>query len=300
MPVAVVFARQAVNAHQLPPSALVSMLLISQFVGPFLIGFAVTLAAGIGICATRRWHGSFSIDDTNGPQKLHVRQTPRIGGIAVYAGYWAIAGLAPAALSDLLLVVGLSALPVFLAGLVEDVTKGNQIVLRLVASVVSGFLFCLLSGHGVPRLDVPIVDHLVAIPAIAVVLTAVMVTAFTHALNVVDGLHGLATGIGIVMLAAFAIIAERALDHDLALFCLIMIGVLAGFLVINFPFGHLFLGDCGAYLVGFIVAVTAVALSVRNPDVSPWACVVVLSYPLLETIFSHRSQAAQGSQTGPA
>jgi len=55
---------------------------------------------------------------------------------------------------------------------------------------------------------------------------------------------------------------------------------------VNFPFGKLFLGDGGAYLLGFLVAWLAVMLAHRNPDVSPWAPLLACAYPIFETLFT--------------
>ena len=54
-----------------------------------LLGLAVTVAVGAVLVVTRRWHGALSDDNAVGPHKFHAKPTPRIGGLAVYAGYWA-------------------------------------------------------------------------------------------------------------------------------------------------------------------------------------------------------------------
>ena len=69
----------------------------------------------------------------------------------------------------------------------------------------------------------------------------------------------------------------------MASFCFVAAGVLAGFLLVNFPSGLVFLGDGGAYLAGFVLAAAAVMVPMRNPEVSPWISLVVLAYPLSET-----------------
>lgn len=65
-----------------------------------------------------------------------------------------------------------------------------------------------------------------------------------------------------------------------------MAAVVMGFFLINFPFGKLFLGDAGAYFAGYFVAIMAVMLPARNPEVSPWVSLLILGYPVTETIVS--------------
>ena len=60
----------------------------------------------------------------------------------------------------------------------------------------------------------------------------------------------------------------------------------AGFFLVNFPFGKLFLGDGGAYLLGFLLSWLSVMLVYRNPDISPWAPLLACAYPVFETVFT--------------
>jgi UDP-N-acetylmuramyl pentapeptide phosphotransferase/UDP-N-acetylglucosamine-1-phosphate transferase len=78
-----------------------------------------------------------------------------------------------------------------------------------------------------------------------------------------------------------------------------MIGALLGFLVWNYPKGKIFLGDGGAYLLGFWLAEISVLLVVRHPEVSPWFPMLLLVYPIFETLFSmYRRKVIQGQSPG--
>lgn len=253
---------------------------------PIAIGPAATLAVCLAVIATMRWHGRLSRDGTTGPQKFHIRATPRIGGLAVYAGYWAAAAAAAEPLRSLLFAVGASAVFAFLAGFAEDVTKSGRLTLRVGGPMLSALTFCLLSGYAVDRVAVPLIDDALAVPLIAVAFTTLTVGSLPHALNMIDGFHGLAAGTAIIILAAFAVLAGQAGDRDMVLFCLIAGGVLTGFLLANFPFGLIFLGDGGAYLLGLVLGTVSVLVPMRNPEISPWTSTAVLAYPLCEIIFS--------------
>ncbi|MHA3916423.1 hypothetical protein [Halovulum sp. GXIMD14793] len=69
---------------------------------------------------------------------------------------------------------------------------------------------------------------------------------------------------------------------ELVLITLSLAAAVAGFLVINFPLGRIFLGDGGAYLLGFALGVVAVMLPLRNPEISSWTSLLLLAYPLTE------------------
>ena len=268
--------------------------MLSILVSPPFVGFAVALAIGVLIMATRRWHISFTRDSEAGPQKFHDAPTPRIGGLAIYAGLWAAAAAAAPPVGGLLAAVAASALVVLAAGMFEDFAKNTAVALRLAAALLSALIFCLATGHAVTRVDIPFLDRALALPAVAIAFTAVAMAGVINAVNIIDGFNGLATGAAILMLAAFAVVALEAGDRDAAAFCFVAAGALAGFLTVNFPSGLVFLGDGGAYLAGFVLAAAAVMVPMRNPEVSPWISLVALAYPLSETAAAVIRKARKG------
>ena len=253
---------------------------------PLLIGFVVSLGVSALIVGTKRWHGTHSFDTLKGPQKFHNSLVPRIGGLAVLAGLFAAASVTPQPIRGLLFAAGVSGIPAFLSGLTEDLTGRVSATLRLSATILSGFLFCLLTKYAVTRLEIPYVDSLMQIHLISLAVTAFAIAGLTNAINIIDGFNGLAVGSVLIMLSAFTLISLRVGDHELALFAAIVIAISCGFLWANFPFGLVFLGDGGAYFLGFLLAAVAVLLPTRNPEVSPWVTIVVLAYPVIETLFS--------------
>ena len=104
--------------------------MLAGLLHPLALGLALTAGIGFLIRWTRHWHGAFSYDSTTGSQKFHSTPTPRIGGLAVYAGYWVAASASPPPVRDLLFAVGASAAFAFVAGTVEDLTKGGRLALR--------------------------------------------------------------------------------------------------------------------------------------------------------------------------
>ncbi len=248
---------------------------------------------------TRDWHGHLTLDSHDGVQKLHVAPTPRIGGLAVVGGLVA-GGLAlPAATQSLWWLICLAALPAFLSGLAEDVTKRVGVRSRLLATIFSGVLLCLLTGQAISRADLPLLDTVVAYWPAAVVLTAFAIGGIANALNIIDGVHGLASGTAIIIMAGFALIAFRIGDVAMLGICLVSIGATCGFFLLNFPGGRIFFGDAGAYTAGFLLAAVGVLLPARNPELSPSVGLLALSYPVIETMVSiHRRTVRSGIHPG--
>jgi len=275
------------------------------FVWPCL----VSLLASLLIVFTQSWHGGLTVDHNHGVQKVHHSETSRIGGLAIFVGLLVVTvGLTSAfsatsasvspplsaltlppltpPFTPLFVAMLISALPAFAAGLVEDMTHRVSPRIRLLAAMASGLLACWLTGYDLNRVDIWGVDALLAWSPIAIVFTAFAVAGVANAINMIDGLNGLASGVMMIAFLALAVIAHQAGDSAIFYICLLSVAAVLGFFVVNFPFGKLFLGDGGAYLLGFWGAWLAVMLPMRNESISVWAPLLVFSYPILETLFS--------------
>jgi len=263
--------------------------LLSQF-----IPGVVTALLAVLLIMTKRWHGKHSFDHIEGVQKFHSMPTPRVGGIALTAGLLAGWFLFPEPHPKLLGSMLIAGLPAFAAGLTEDFTKRVSIRNRLLATMVSGILAWWLTGYSLSHIDIAPIDYFLAYLPLSLAFTAFAVGGVANSINIIDGFNGLAAGTIMICFSALGFIAWQVGDVELAQLCVLFIAVTAGFFVVNFPFGKIFMGDGGAYLLGFMLAWVAVMLPSRNPAVSVWAPLLVCAYPVMETGYSiwrrhHRS-----------
>ncbi len=181
----------------------------------------------------------------------------------------------------------ISGLPAFGAGLIEDVTKKVGPGPRLLATFVAALIAFFLLNASLSRLGIPGVDQfLQQFWPISLLLTIVAVGGVAHAVNIIDGYNGLSGVVAIFIFLAMAYVAFKVQDVELMGICFAMIGAIAGFLFWNFPRGLIFAGDGGAYLVGFMIAEVAVLLVQRHAEVSPWFPLLCVIYPVFETLFS--------------
>ena len=218
-------------------------------------------------------------------QKVHANPSiPRVGGIALLLGF--IAGLIGFQTAIWLPFMLLSFLA-FITGFIDDVLKGISPAYRLVLSFIVAGLACWLLNIDFHRSGAEWVDQqLLSSPLLAYPLAIFMIAGVMHAFNIIDGCNGLMLGCAILFSAALLFITLKVGDSDLAVIFLILIMALCGILVFNYPWGKIFMGDGGAYLVGFILATSSLLLINRNPQVSPWFPLVVMAYPVWETLFS--------------
>lgn len=252
-----------------------------------LLGTAgISLLLGTVLVLTQRWHGKLTLDHTEGVQKFHTVPTPRIGGVPVFLSLLAVYPLLPAPLQQLLAVLLLAGVPAFGFGLAEDLTKRVGVLTRLLATMASGVAACWLSGYSLSRLDVMGLDWALQWLPLSVLFTAFAVGGVANAINISDGLNGLASSSSVWAFIGLGLIAQTAGDADLAALCLLLAAAVAGFFFVNWPLGKIFLGDGGAYFIGFALAWVAVLLAERNPGVSPFAALLVCVHPITEVLFS--------------
>lgn len=253
---------------------------------PALIGALVSLLACLMLVLTQRWHGRFTHDSAAGVQKFHLHPTPRIGGVGIVLGLMAVWWHAPPAWLPLLQPLLVAGLPAFIFGTAEDLTKRVGPTARLLATMTSGVAASLLTGTALAHTGVPWLDAALTWWPLALAFTAFAVGGVANAVNIVDGFNGLASGLVIICLLAMGAIAAQAGDQALAGVNLALAAVVGGFLLVNFPLGKIFLGDGGAYALGFWVAWLAVLLIERNPSVHPAAVLLACAYPVIEVVFS--------------
>ena len=248
----------------------------------------MSLVVATGLALTARWHSHISADISgSGPQKIHTGVVPRVGGIALFAGFAVafVVGSRSLGLNSepALWLVGALFIS-FAAGLYEDVSKNFGPLARLIATFVSAAMAYQLCGASLTRFDIAPIDALLAAyPAIAFAITLFCVGAIAHAYNLSDGLNGLLAGLGLVACLGIALVARQYNDNYLFLASTTMGGAIVGFGLLNYPRPYLFSGDGGAYLIGAAVAILSILLSHRHAEISPWLPFCLVLYPFADT-----------------
>lgn len=271
-----------------------------------LTSFFVALAASL-IVATlviRLVHSDrrYALDEAHGVQKFHCRPTPRIGGVPLASGI--ASALVVASASGIVapghaVAIAISAVPVFVAGLAEDITRKVGPLWRLVAAFASAALGAWLFGGVLSRIDIAPMDSLlVSLPVAALLMTMFAVGGVCHAMNIIDGYNGLSGVVAAMILGALGYVAWKVGDYEIMVLATITIGAILGFLVWNYPRGLIFAGDGGAYLLGFLIAELSVVLVHRHPEVSPWFPLLLVGYPVWETLFSIYRRTRSGRSAG--
>jgi UDP-N-acetylmuramyl pentapeptide phosphotransferase/UDP-N-acetylglucosamine-1-phosphate transferase len=258
--------------------------------GHLIAAFLVSLIVCALLIRFKELHVSFSGDsDFSSPQKFHNRVAPRIGGLAVFMGMsiavifkWVV----NPDLGRALTLTLAASMPAFFSGVAEDLTKRISIKFRLTAASLSGLIFLFLFDITTIRFGFGAIDLWLDHPWFVITFLAFGIAGVCNAYNIIDGFNGLASMVAIISALAIAYIAFKVSDPLVLNLAFILICATAGFFLWNYPRGLIFLGDGGAYLIGFSIACLSILLVSRNPSVSPWFAIMVNAYPIFETLFT--------------
>lgn len=255
----------------------------------FFVGFLTCALLTLGVIKLANMKGMALDSDLDGAQKFHVHAVTRIGGIPIFlavvlTSIFSIArepALAP--WLSALIACGAIALS---GGIAEDYTGKVAPSRRLWLTMLAALLAYWLLDARLERLDLPWGPLRFESAWIVLPATVIAVAGIANAVNIIDGFNGLASMVSICMLMSLAYVAFQIGDMFVLVAALIVAGSAAGFLIWNYPVGLIFLGDGGAYFIGFLLGELSLLLVMRNPEVSTWYAALLLIYPAFETLFS--------------
>lgn len=222
-----------------------------------------------------------NIVDLPDPRKVHASPVPRIGGIAmIVAAVALILVWTPLTQPVRWYLVGVGIIAAF--GIWDDRSELNY-RLKFLGQLLA--ILCVVIGGGVTIHFVPFagVD---AVPAwISLPLTVFALLGITNAINLADGLDGLAGGTTFISIAVIALLAVMAGDTTLLLLCSAILGSIVGFLRFNSHPAVVFMGDAGSQFLGFTAGVLVIILTqTSNPAMSPVIPLLILGLPILDTL----------------
>ncbi len=255
-----------------------------------VIAFLISYLTTTLIVRNKFLYEFFGFDDRlHEVQKIHTAPVPRVGGLAIFLSFSvAILMIQYLTITNLKIgaVIIVGSLLAFLIGIIEDITKRISVKTRLLTIFISAFVTVVFLKSTLHSIGVFLIDDWLLIPIVSLFFTCFAITGIANAFNIIDGLNGLSSGSSIIILIGFTVIAYIVGDSELVIIALILTAAILGFMLWNYPKGQIFLGDGGAYFIGFILAVMSVLLVERHHNVSPWFPFLLIYYPIIETLFT--------------
>lgn len=255
-----------------------------MFVALFFLSFVISCAM-IKIAK----HTGKMLDSADKVQKMHFGKIPRGGGVGVFVAFCAGIALLVAfgKIEAKFLALIIPASFIFISGILEDFNYALSPKIRLTLQTAGAISAIIIFPNCV------IVDIGVELYYnLAIIFTLFCMVGVTNAMNIIDGFNGLAGGFALLVLISIAIVS--AIVGNVAVFyiALVLLSVVLGFLVLNFPNAKIFLGDGGAYFMGFLLAFLLVILTqdssnnIADKSVSAYYGLCVMIYPVFEVLFS--------------
>ena len=273
---------------------------MQELILPILTSFLIVLLSTPSFIKIAELKHLF--DDPSEDRKIHTRKVPLMGGMMIFAGtLFSFLLWLPVNEMGVIKYLVPSLLIMFFVGMKDDII-GTAPVKKLAAHIVVAFIMVfmaevkLTSLHGL--FDIR------EIPEWA----GIMLTVFTYivvinAFNLIDGVDGLAAGVGLIASAVFGFWFYYAGDWIYAVLAFSLAGALLGFLRFNFNPAKIFMGDSGSLTIGFLIAVMAIELVEYDaqdlPHVisnisKPILAMSILVYPLIDTMRVFTLRAIKG------
>ena len=228
----------------------------------FLLAGLVSVAVAYFILKTKSYHLKYTAKGHSSAarQSAHRSPTPRIGGIAIFSGF----------------AVGTIMLPV----------ESASFSIPLMLSCISAFCAIAIFRAWIGPLGSPYLNWITSTLLGATLFTVLISGGVAHATNLIDGLNGLAMGVCMLIAGGLAYLAYSVSDAVILNISLLLMCSILGLFVFNFPFGKIFLGDAGAYTLGHVLIWLSILLVARNPEISPYAILMIFFWPIMDMIFA--------------
>jgi UDP-N-acetylmuramyl pentapeptide phosphotransferase/UDP-N-acetylglucosamine-1-phosphate transferase len=254
----------------------------------YFMGISLVLNGFIAYLWHKKFYEKLGLRVYQAVQRIHLNETPRLGGfifILSLAGYLIFSddfeGI------TLLKLILFCLIPIVVIGLKEDLFHNVGPIVRLLSLFFVSWLFiCNYSGPLANLSHIPFLGRLSLVQGGISLFYIIGMVTIANGMNLVDGVHGLCGLVCLSILSALLFISYKASDIAMLSLIFTLILLLIPFILINYPYGRIFLGDLGAYSLGLIVSMLTIILFGRHQEISPWGAVLILAYPATEVIFS--------------
>lgn len=268
-----------------------------QNISIFLTGMLICVLVLFIITLTKAVHENWSAGPQEAIQKIHAGSVPRIGGLGILLGMgFTVIFYRP--FNPLILPILIASSLIFAIGFAEDLSGKIKVSWRLLLTFIPGIFIALNSSVYLTHFGWGWTDSLLTIQFLAIGFTAFALAGVSHAFNMIDGLNGLVGFTSLWVLGAYLSLGFHYGDLFIVHMSLVVAAPILGFLLFNWPLGKCFLGDGGAYLIGFLMAFIGVLLVERHVVISPFAPLLICAYPIIEVLYSSLRRMLNGKKSG--
>lgn len=263
----------------------------------FIIIFVTFVASALLVPIAKKVAHHVGALDIPNERKVHTKPMPRIGGLAIFAAFL-IGYMLYAQSTAQMLSILMGGFVIFVLGMLDDIKPIPakwKFLVQLIAAAIVVFYGNIVLNH------VSAFGITIKFPTpLNYIATMIFIAAITNAINLIDGLDGLAAGVSSIYFATIAVIAlilNKLGGLDVIL-SLIMLGATLGFLLHNFNPASIFMGDSGSLFLGFMISVIALLGFKATTLTSLIVPLCILAIPILDTVLAIFRRLLKGESIG--
>jgi UDP-GlcNAc:undecaprenyl-phosphate GlcNAc-1-phosphate transferase len=264
---------------------------IMQWFDPFILifmGMSLVLNGFVAYFWHKKFYRNLGLKTYRAVQRIHLNETPRLGGFIFILSLTSFVAFSNTNESiQLLKIILICLIPIIFVGAKEDLFHNVEPAIRLLSLLFVGWLFRVQFTGSLPILtDIPFIGKLLLLQGGISIFYIFSMAAVANGMNLIDGVNGLCGAVALSILSALLFLSYKTSDITMLSLIFSLILLIIPFMVMNYPYGRIFLGDLGAYSLGLILSMLTIILFGRHPEISPWAAALILIYPATEVIFS--------------
>jgi UDP-N-acetylmuramyl pentapeptide phosphotransferase/UDP-N-acetylglucosamine-1-phosphate transferase len=270
-----------------------------QWFDPFILifmGLSLVLNGSISYLWHKKCYQSLGLKSYQAIQRIHLNEIPRLGGLVFILSLISFVIYCNSnENTQFLKLILICLIPIILVGLKEDLFHNVKPAIRLLSLFLVGLLFITQFTGPLPNMTyVPLISKLVSLKGGISFFYITAMVVIANGMNLIDGVNGLCAAAALSILAALLYLSHKTNDVLMISTTFSVILILIPFLIFNYPYGKIFLGDLGAYTLGLIISMLTIIFFGRHPEISPWGAVLILVYPATEVVFSMLRRAING------
>ena len=254
--------------------------------------FVFIVTGAFYFMAIKAWNHSgykYFLIERNDVQNIHQSkiEIPRFGGILMILSTTVFSFFLLSGPSlTLFLYILICSLPMIIVSSIEDFFHNIRPIVRLLFTLLSCTIFFLYSNITLPLIETPLLYSLINEPWLKYAVLIFLLASVINGMNIIDGTNGLGGMVASTAFISLSIISVTIDDYLIFSISMLFVVLIFSFLIFNYPLGKVFLGDAGAYWLGWSIGIITIVFYGRHPELPSWGASLILFYPSMEVLFS--------------
>lgn len=246
----------------------------------------ISFAVGIALIFLEKFRNKLGyVNLRDSIQTIHTKSVSRFGGVAIFGSLLIIALVSELPEYNFLRIALLCVCPIFLLGILDDLTFKITPAIRLMIVFPSAFLSYYYLGIQAYSLDIPFVDQLFRFQIFSIFFICFALAGIVNAFNLIDGVNGMVLLFSLSVCVTTILFGYSSVSNETMLYFVALFFSILGIFILNFPFGRIFVGDGGAYFLGGAISIGLIKIYQENL-LSPWYVMLMLIYPFTDACAS--------------